>query len=76
MNMIERYDEFVGKEMLFLENYDEFAVRKKIKRNKKKMLKQKQNGSDEQQQKLEMERIEQIKKAMSQYSAGFSTAFK
>lgn len=74
--MIERYDEFAGKETLFLENYDEFVVRKKIKRNKKKVLKQKQNGSKEQKQKLEMDRIEQIKKAMSQNSAGFSTAFK
>ncbi len=74
--MIEKYDEFAGKEMLFLENYDGFAFRKKTKRNKKKVLKQKQNGSEEQKQKLEMDRIEQIKKKMSQHSAGFSTAFK
>lgn len=74
--MIERYDEFAGKEMLFLENYDEFTVRKKTKRNKKKVLKKKNNGSKKQKPKLEMDRIEQIKKKMSKYSAGFSTAFK
>lgn len=73
--MIEKFDEFASKIMLYLENYDEFAASKKINRKHKKRFKRKQNGSKEQLQKLEMDRIEQIKKAMSQY-AGFSTAFK
>ena len=58
-----------------IEKYDEFVNRLNMIDSPKKELKKK-NRLKKQKPKLEIYRIEQIKKAKSQYSAGFSNSFK